>query len=60
VPTTFLPGTTNAWNLATQTPLDGLVAALVMTAPRNVAPNAFLTLDASGAAQLTIRSYTPA
>lgn len=42
----------NPWNANTDEPIDGLIAALVLTDRRNVAPNAWLQQDANGNQQL--------
>lgn len=59
-PAEFQVNSTNPWNPATDSPLDGLVAALVLTSRRNVAPNALLQPDGAGGYQMVIRSYNPA
>jgi hypothetical protein len=40
--------TSSPWTLGTTTPLDGLIAAITLTANRNFTPLAFLTTDGAG------------
>lgn len=43
---------TSTWVQGTTQPLDGLIAALTLTTKRNFSPQAFLTLDSNGNAEL--------